>query len=209
MAQDGCLFLKERRIMKVIRRAKEDDKKEIVNCILDAFQRDFSGFINSVGREKVQQFLEESICSDFFYLMEDEQVIMGVLALSDDRGRALKEAKKAAQKHFGFLFGWILYLVNFKEFEKVYCDSPDAAFIEFVAVKQEFQGRGIATDLLKRVISESPYKCYILDVVDTNHAAISCYNKLNFSEIKREKVKFGKQKGFQEKIFMEYRKKTK
>lgn len=192
--------------MKEIRQAKEADKKEIVNCILDAFQKDFSGFIKSVGRERVQQFLEECIREDLFYLMQDGSEIIGVSALSDDRGRALQGIQNSARKYFGLLFGWILYLVNFKEFEKMYCDSPDTAFIEFVAVKQEFQGRGIAGALLKEVISKTPYRSYLLDVVNTNDRAIHCYRKLKFTEMRREKVRFSKQKGFTEKIFMEYRK---
>ncbi|WP_428768380.1 hypothetical protein V1L52_07415 [Treponema sp. HNW] len=43
-------------------------------------------------------------------------------------------------------------------------------------------------------------------MTDTNYAAINCYTELGFIEIKREKVMFGKQKGFKEKIFMEYKK---
>ena len=44
--------------MEKIRQAKESDKRAIVDCIINAFQKDFSGFINQVGREKVQSFLE-------------------------------------------------------------------------------------------------------------------------------------------------------
>ena len=54
-------------------------------------------------------------------------------------------AKKAAQKHFGFLIGWLMYIVNFREFEVNYCDSEDVGYIEFVGVKQNFQGQGFAS----------------------------------------------------------------
>ena len=37
--------------MEKIRQAKESDKRAIVDCIINAFQKDFSGFINQVGRE--------------------------------------------------------------------------------------------------------------------------------------------------------------
>ena len=36
--------------MQKIRKAKESDKKAIVDCIINAFQKDFSGFTNQVGR---------------------------------------------------------------------------------------------------------------------------------------------------------------
>ncbi|WP_428768378.1 hypothetical protein V1L52_07410 [Treponema sp. HNW] len=41
--------------------------------------------------------------------MEAEQEIMGVLAVSNIKGRAIQGAKKAAQKYFGAFVGRILY----------------------------------------------------------------------------------------------------
>lgn len=194
--------------MQKIRQAKESDKKAIVDCIINAFQKDFSGFINQVGREKVQGFLEDSLKIENFYLIENEKEIIWVLALSNIKGRVMYNAKKAAQKHFGFLIGWLMYIVNFREFEVNYCDSEDVGYIEFVGLKQKFQGQGFASSLLRKVISDTNYKTYLLDVVDTNAAAINCYSRLNFVEIKREKVRFSKSKGFNEKIFMEYKKES-
>ena len=131
--------------MQKIRQAKESDKKAIVDCIINAFQKDFSGFINQVGREKVQGFLEDSLEIENFYLIENEKEIIWVLALSNIKGRVMCNAKKAAQKHFGFLIGWLMYIVNFREFEVNYCDSEDVGYIEFVGLKQKFQGQGFAS----------------------------------------------------------------
>lgn len=192
--------------MRKVRRAEESDKKEIVSCILDAFKKDFSEFIHRVGKERVQAFLEDSLEAGCFYLMEDQQDLLGVMALTDSSGRAVRQSKKAAQKNFGFLFGFLMYLANFSEFEINYCDAENMGYIEFVAVKESFQGGGIASAMLKEVISETGYERYLLDVTDRNFAAVNCYRKLGFSEVRREKVRFRKQKGFREKIFMEYRK---
>ena len=62
--------------MQKIRQAKESDKRAIVDCITNAFQKDFSGFINQVGREKVQSFLEDSLKIENFYLIENEKEII-------------------------------------------------------------------------------------------------------------------------------------
>ena len=62
--------------MQKIRKAKESDKKAIVDCIINAFQKAFSGFINQVGREKVQSFLEDSLKIENFYLIENEKEII-------------------------------------------------------------------------------------------------------------------------------------
>lgn len=192
--------------MEKVRRALETDRKEIVDCILDAFDKLFSDFIKSVGRNKVQKFLEETLQVDRFFLIENEQEIIGTLAISDIKGRAICGSEKVAQRVFGPMIGWILYRVHFKEFEIDHCGSKNMGYIEFVAIKQKFQGRGLASVLMKRVISETDHEGYLLDVVDTNIPAIRCYSRLGFREIKREKVRFSKQKGFKQKIFMEYRK---
>ncbi|PID82579.1 MAG: hypothetical protein CSB16_00390 [Clostridiales bacterium] len=195
--------------MEKIRQAEKFDRREVVDCILDAFQKDFSKFISAVGREKVQGFLEDSLRMECFYVIESEQDIVGVLALSNIQGRAMHKARKVAQNYFGNLFGLIIYMTHFREFEINYCNSKHTACVEFVAVRQNVQGRGLASLLIKEVISQTSYKNYLLDVVDTNISAIACYRKLGFVEIKRKKVRFGKQKGFKEKIFMEYRRKGK
>ena len=62
--------------MQKISQAKESDKRAIVDCIINAFQKDFSGFINQVGREKVQSFLEDSLKIENFYLIENEKEII-------------------------------------------------------------------------------------------------------------------------------------
>ena len=44
----------------------------------------------------------------------------------------------------------------------------------------------------------------MLDVTDINDNAIQCYMRIGFEEFKRILEKHGKQKGFNEKIFMRY-----
>ncbi|MGU7777618.1 GNAT family N-acetyltransferase [Streptococcus suis] len=190
--------------MEKIRKAGENDKKDVIDCILDAFQKDFSGFINNVGIEKVRNFLEDILNIDCFYIIESEQELIGAMALSDINGRVAYNIKKSAQKHFGFLMGWLIYIVNFREFEINHCESNDTGFIEFVAIKQKFQGKGHAPLLIKNVMNEKKCKKYLLDVVDTNLSAIKCYSRMGFSEVKREKTKFVVLKEFNENIFMEY-----
>lgn len=189
----------------MIRQAEKKDKIKIVSCILDAFGKNFAEFISQIGKEKVQRFLEDSIRTDCFYIMERDGETIGVTAVSDSESRALAHVKEAARKNFGFIIGGLMYLVNFKEFETNYCDSKNVGYIEFVAIKQKFQNQGMASAMLSEILFKTDFEIYLLDVVDTNLAAIRCYKKIGFSEIRREKVRFSKQKGFQEKIFMEYK----
>jgi ribosomal protein S18 acetylase RimI-like enzyme len=48
------------------------------------------------------------------------------------------------------------------------------------------------------------YRDFVLDVTDVNESAIKCYTNVGFEEFKRVPEKHGKQKGFNERIFMRY-----
>lgn len=48
------------------------------------------------------------------------------------------------------------------------------------------------------------YQDFVLDVTDINDNAIQCYMRIGFEEFKRILEKHGKQKGFNERIFMRY-----
>ena len=48
------------------------------------------------------------------------------------------------------------------------------------------------------------YQDFVLDVTDINNNAIKCYTSIGFKEFKRIPEKHGKQKGFNERIFIRY-----
>lgn len=59
---------------------------------------------------------------------------------------------------------------------------------------------------MKHVKEELPYKRYVLEVTDSNHVAISLYQKLGFREIERKSEDDAEEKGFSDRIYMEWRK---
>lgn len=94
-----------------------------------------------------------------------------------------------------------------EEFEAPLNYPPTTGYIEFVAVGNAHQRKGIATTMLEESIAQSSYKDYVLDVTDINTAAIRCYSALGFEEFKRVEEKHSKQKGFSARIYMRYQKK--
>ena len=129
------------------------------------------------------------------------------MAISDCNGRAVATDITSYKKNFGFIKGHIANFVLKEEFESPLDYPPTTGYIEFVAVRNTHQRKGVATSMLKESMLQSSYKEYVLDVTDVNTAAIRCYSTSGFREFKRIKEKHSKQKGFSAKIYMRYQNK--
>ena len=188
-----------------IRQATEDDRSDIALCIAEGFKKDFDVLCKNT--HTVATAISTGIQISKFYVTESENEIVGVMAISDCNGRAVATDIASYKKNFGFIKGNIANLVLKEEFESPLDYPPTTGYIEFVAVRNTHQRKGIATTMLKESIIQSFYGDYVLDVTDVNTAAIRCYSALGFKEFKRIKEKHSKQKGFSAKIYMRYQKK--
>ncbi len=189
--------------MTKIRKALVSDRKEIAYCIAEAFSKDFSSL--SKNTQTVADAIESGIQIERFYVaVEDEKGVVGALAISDCKGRSIFTDCKSYKKHFGFVKGIIASMIMKEEFEKPLKYPNTVGYIEFVCVLKSYQRKGITMQMLEYALNDSDYTDYELDVTNINQGAIACYEKFGFSEYKREKVKYAKQKGFDEKIFMKY-----
>jgi hypothetical protein len=84
-------------------------------------------------------------------------------------------------------------------------DYPAATgYIEFVAVAERWRRLGIATGLVEGVIAQTLYTDFELEVTDVNTSARGCYRKIGFVYVRRNKERFGRIKGFRERIYMHY-----
>lgn len=188
----------------LIRAAKEIDRTKIAKVIAYAFAKDFSSLTNDM--DKVAMALEPGIDVSRFFVTEYENHIIGVIACSDYNGRSMSVNKKAFKKHFGWLRGMLANAFMAAEIAGQLSYPESTGYIEFVAVTKDARNKGVAAAMLKTLIEQTHYSEYILDVTDINIAAQACYKKFGFVEEKREKVKYAKQKGFNEKIYMKYSK---
>ncbi len=183
-----------------IRQANESDRSNIAFCIAEGFKKDFDVLCKNT--HTVATAISTGIQISKFYVAESENEVVGVVAISDCNGRAITTSITSYKKNFGFIKGNIANLVLKEEFESVLDYPPTTGYIEFVAVQNTYQRRGVATSMLKEIMLQSSYKEYVLDVTDVNTAAIRCYSTLGFKEFKRVKEKHSKQKGFSAKIYM-------
>lgn len=185
-----------------IREAKETDRNSVALCIAEGFEKDFS--VLCKDNQKVADAIAAGLNMKRFYVADIEGDIAGVLAISDCNGRAARVEKVSLKKQFGLFKGLIGALVMKKEFEGQLEYPITTGYIEFVAVRKRYRKRGIATAMLKESMLLTNYQDFVLDVTDINNNAIKCYTNIGFKEFKRIPEKHGKQKGFNEKIFMRY-----
>ncbi|UVI27748.1 GNAT family N-acetyltransferase [Paenibacillus spongiae] len=133
-----------------------------------------------------------------------EGEIVGILACSNNRRRAMTVDKPSLKQAFGFLKGNLAYDSLDKEFNAPLPFEDETGYIECVATSERARGKGVSTALFKHVMQELPYRNYILEVVDTNSTAIRLYKKLGFEEFKRKREKLSRLKGFKERIYLQW-----
>ena len=185
-----------------IRKAKETDRSAVALCIAEGFEKDFS--ILCKDTQKVSDAIASGLNMERFFVADIEGNIAGVLAISDCTGRAAKAEKSSLKKHFGFFKGIIAAFILKEEFEKHIEYPVTTGYIEFVAVLKKYRKQGIAATMLRESMLLTNYRDFVLDVIDVNESAIKCYTNVGFEEFKRVPEKHGKQKGFNERIFMRY-----
>ena len=190
----------------LIQTAKETDRMAIAKVIAYAFEKDFASLINDM--DKVALALEPGVDVSRFFIAKLKNQIIGVIACSDCNGRAMSVNKRAFRKNFGLLRGILANFFMAPEFSGILPYPNSTGYIEFVAVTEDARNKGVATAMLKTLIEQTRYSDYMLDVTDINIAAQACYKRFGFVEVRREKVKYSKQKGFSEKIYMSYPKKA-
>lgn len=189
--------------MVTIRKAVEADRPAVANSIITAFDNDFSGFIKQFGREFVLDFMGQVLQMKYFYVAEQADHIIGILAISDSNGRSTKLDRQQLTKSFG-RFKTFLLSLGFSDFEKPIKIPATTGYIEYVAVDATQRGQGLAQQMLKESMRIAGFKDYVLDVKDSNEAAIRCYQKLGFREFTRKKKPFlNPLKDFKEFIWME------
>lgn len=185
-----------------IRKASETDRDNVAMCIAEGFEKDFS--ILCKDNQKVADAIANGLNMERFYVADVDGNVAGVLAISDCNGRAAKVEKVSLRKQLGLFKGIIGAFVLKEEFEKQLEYPVTTGYIEFVAVRKKYRKQGIASTMLRESMLLTKYQDFVLDVTDINEKAIRCYSSIGFEEFKRIPEKHGKQKGFNEKIYMRY-----
>lgn len=178
-----------------------DVSREVASVFVDGYEEDMA-FI-SKDREQLIEAFSKMICPDVFYFAELDGEIVGILACSNNKNRALTIDRKIMRNAFGFVKGSIAHHFMKDEFNVPLPYDDETGYVECVATTVKARGKGVSTSLMKYVLEHEDYKRYTLEVTDANEVAYRLYKKLGFTEYSTIKESFSKYKGFKYRIYME------
>lgn len=183
---------------------------ELDDRFLDQTVRLFvEGFFKTMGDsikldvQTIAKGVKHSFIKDHYYAALLDGKVLGILAVSTNRGRSHAFDKSVLQRELGYFKGTMLYFFLKKELQNPVDLRDDQIYIESVTTSEDARGKGVATSLMNFLFDSLNGKEFVLEVVDTNANAIRLYEKLGFVLFKRKKAGFlDKKGGFNERLYM-------
>jgi ribosomal protein S18 acetylase RimI-like enzyme len=185
-----------------VRRAVEADRAGIAAVIVEAYQCEFSTL--SRNMDKIAAVLTPAVEVDRFFVTGRGEDVIGAVACTDRTGRAMRVCAADWRSNLGLVRGTLAARILAPQWTSHLEYPQDTGYIEFVAVAERARRQGIATKLVEDVIAQTRYTDFELEVTDIDVAARDCYRKIGFVDVDRKKEKFGRIKGFRERIHMHY-----
>jgi ribosomal protein S18 acetylase RimI-like enzyme len=185
-----------------VRPAVESDRAGIAAVIAEAYRQEFSTL--SRDTDRIAAALTTAVEVDRFFVADRGGDVIGAIACTDCTGRAMQVKAADWRRHLGVVRGALAARILAPQWMSR-LDYPAATgYIEFVAVAERWRRQGIATGLVEGVIAQTLYTDFELEVTDVNTSARGCYRKIGFVDVRRNKERFGRIKGFRERIYMHY-----
>jgi 8-oxo-dGTP diphosphatase len=185
-----------------VRPAVESDRHAIASVIVEAYRHEFSTL--SRNSDKITAALSPAVEVDRFFVADRNGDVVGAAACTDRTGRAMRIAAADWRRHLGTVRGALSARILAGQWMSRLDYPADTGYIEFVAVAERARRQAIATKLVEGVISHTPFTQFELEVTDVNTPARECYRRIGFVDVRRKKEKFGRIKGFRERIYMRY-----
>jgi ribosomal protein S18 acetylase RimI-like enzyme len=180
----------------------EGYRRRITEVYVRSFAEDFAAF--SRDTDKFADAFEHMLLLERFYIALVDGEPAGLASLTEGEQTLFAPRWRDIRRHLGLARGLVCYVVIRSWFMRAFDGArPGLAEIGFVATEPAYQGRGVATALLDRLLAQPGYDEYVLeDIKDTNAPALGLYAKLGFTVYKRRKVRFARRAGFSELVSM-------
>ena len=180
----------------------EEYRRRITEVYVRSFADDFVAFSRDTG--KLADAFEHMLLLERFHVALVDGEPAGLASLTEGDQTLFTPRWREIRRHLGLVRGLLGYVVIRNWFMRPSDGArPGLAEIGFVATEPAYQGRGVATALLRHLLALPEYREYTLeDIKDTNAAALHVYEKLGFTVYKRRKVRFARRVGFTELLSM-------
>jgi ribosomal protein S18 acetylase RimI-like enzyme len=180
----------------------EGYRRRITEVYVRSFAEDFVAFSRDTG--KLADAFEHMLLLDRFYIVLVDGEPAGLASCTEGDQVVFAPRRRELLRHLGLVRGLLGSTVIRSWFMGVSDGTrPGLAEIGFVATEPAYQGRGVATVLLRHLLALPAYREYVLeDIKDTNAPALGLYAKLGFTVYRRRKVRFARRAGFTELLSM-------
>lgn len=180
----------------------EDYRRRITEVLVRGFAEDFAFF--SSDPRKLADAFKHMLLLDRFYvaLVEGEPAAIASVTVGTQECFAPRWSEM--RRHLGTVHGTISHFVVRSQFLGA-ADGARAGLAEigFVTTAPAYQGRGVATALMRHILALPDFDQYVLrDIKSTNAPALGLYAKLGFTEYQRRPVKFARRAGFTDYVSM-------
>lgn len=179
----------------------EEYRHRIADVLVRGFAEDFVFFSKDVA--VLADAFASMLILERFHVALVESEPAAVAVVTEGRQECFEPDRRKLQRVLGTVHGMISDRVIRSQFMGTYSDAREGLTeIAFVTTAPRFQGKGVATALMRHVL-ELPSDEFILrDIKDTNIPALRLYAKLGFTEVARRRIRYAKRAGFSAYISM-------
>ncbi len=179
----------------------ESYRRRVTEVLVHGFAEDFEYF--SKDPDVLADAFEHMVLLDRFYVALVDGEPAAVASITEGEQECFDPDRRAIQRTLGWWHGLTSCVIVRSQFLGAYDGArPGLAEIGFVTTAPQFQGKGVATALMRHLL-QLPYDEFVLrDIKDTNAPALGLYRKLGFVETRSRPVKFSKQARFSSYITM-------
>ncbi|WP_154792344.1 GNAT family N-acetyltransferase [Occultella kanbiaonis] len=180
----------------------EAHRRRIADVWVRGFAEDFAYF--SSDPAVLGDAFAHLLLLEHWYVALVDGEPAAVACLSEGDEEVLQPRAAEFRRHLGLVHGTITHLIVRSQFLGGHDGvRPGLVEIGFVTTAPAYQGRGVATALLRHLLALPGYDEFVLrDIKDTNAAALGLYAKLGFAESGRRAVRGARRAGFAEYVSM-------
>ncbi|TDE94940.1 N-acetyltransferase [Occultella glacieicola] len=174
----------------------EPYRRRIADVWVRGFAEDFAYF--SKDPVVLGDAFAHLLLLDRWYVALVDGEPAGLACVAEGDQEVLRPRAAELRRHLGLVHGTITHLILRSQFLGAYDGArPGLLEIGFVTTAPAYQGRGVATALMRHLLALDGYDEFVLrDIKDTNAPALGLYEKLGFTAFGRRAVRGAARAGF-------------